>query len=91
MPKYLITREVPGASRLSAEELAGVAAKSNEVLAEMGAGIQWDHSYVSEDHLHCVYTAANEALIREHAARGGFPCSRVRQITVVIDPVTGGA
>lgn len=91
MPKYLITREIPGAGLLSAEELAAISAKSNEVLADLGAGIQWDHSYVTADHLHCVYTAADEDLIREHAARGGFPCTEVRRVETVIDPVTGGA
>ena len=91
MPKYLITRELPGVGELSAAQLADASARSNAVLAELGPSIQWDLSYVTGDHLNCVYTAANEELIREHAERGGFPCTEIRQVATVIDPATGGA
>ena len=30
----------------------------------------------------------DEAAVREHAARGGFPANRVSRITAVIDPTT---
>lgn len=91
MPKYLISRDLPGAGQLSADDLAHASAKSNAVLAELGPQIQWLHSYVSDDHLHCVYIASNEELIREHARRGGFPCTAIKRVHEVIDPSTGGA
>jgi len=91
MPKYLITRELPGAGTLSPEELRTISAKSNDVLADLGPDIQWDHSYVTADRINCVYVAADEDLIREHARRGGFPCTEIRQVATLIDPVTGGA
>ena len=91
MPRYLITRELPGAGTLSTDDLAKISAKSNAVLAEMGPDVQWDHSYVTGDHINCVYVAADEELIREHARRGGFPCTEIREVAGVIDPVTGGA
>lgn len=91
MPKFLITREIPGAGSLTPVQLHDLAAASNAVLAQLGGRAQWVHSYVSGDHLHCVYNAESEAAIREHARLGGFPCNEVRQVAAIIDPVTGEA
>jgi len=33
----------------------------------------------------------NEAMVREHAQKGGFPANIVSEVASVIDPVTGGA
>lgn len=88
MQRYLIEREIPGASKMSAEELRGGAAKSNAVLRELGPEIQWVHSYVAGDKVYCVYQAPSEALIREHAAKSGFPANRITPIATVIDPTT---
>lgn len=89
MPKYVIERQVPDAGHLDAAQLHGLSAQSNGVLSTMGEGIQWVHSYVTGDRLFCVYNAANEDLIREHARIGGFPCNAIHQVSAVIDPVTG--
>ena len=90
MPRYLIERELPGAGRLSAEELQGIAAKSNEVLAGMAGRAQWVQSFVSDDAITCHYIADSPETIREHAACGGFPVTAVRRIDTVIDPLTAG-
>jgi hypothetical protein len=58
------------------------------VLRELGPEIQWVQSFVTDDKIYCVYIAANERLIREHAKRGGFPCNRVSEVRGVIDPTT---
>lgn len=89
MPKYVIRREVPGAGSLGPAELHGLAAKSNAVLAQMGEGVQWVQSYVTDDGLYCVYNADGEERIREHARIGGFPCDDIRRVAGIIDPVTG--
>ena len=89
MPKYLITREVPGVGRLSADQLRDLSAKSNAVLAGMDGRAQWVQSYVTGDHLFCVYNAESEDAVRDHARVGGFPCNEVRQVGAIIDPVTG--
>lgn len=91
MPKYVIEREMNGAGRLSAEELRGAAAKSCEVLRELGPDIQWVESFVTDDKLFCVYVAPSEALIRRHAERAGFPAHHVRQVRSVIGPTTAEA
>ena len=88
MPKFLIEREIPGASQLSTEELVAVAQKSCGVLRDLGPQIQWVQSYVTADKITCVYLAPNAELIREHARRGGFPCDRVQMVTAIIDPAT---
>ena len=88
MPKYVIERELPGAGKLTKDELHAISQKSCEVLRGMGPEIQWVQSYVSDDKVYCVYYAPNEDLLREHAKRGGFPVNRVAQVRSVIDPAT---
>ena len=88
MPKYVIEREIPGAGDLSAAELQGIAQKSCGVLSEMGPQVQWLESFVTGDKIYCVYIAPSEELVREHAARGGFPADRVSEIKRTIDPTT---
>jgi hypothetical protein len=88
MPKYVIEREIPGAGNMSEAELQAAARKSVEVLRQMGPQIQWLHSYVTGDKLYCVYLAPDEASIREHAKRGGFPANRISAVRTLIDPST---
>ena len=88
MPKYIIERELPGAGKLSAQQLKEVAQKSCGVLREMGSEIQWLHSYVTGDRIYCVYIAPNEKLVLEHAKCGGFPANRVSRVTAEMDPTT---
>ena len=88
MPKYLIERNIPGAGKLTAEQLKGISQTSCGVLSKLGPQIQWVHSYVTGDKIYCVYIAPNEAMVREHASQGGFPANVVTEITTVIDPTT---
>jgi hypothetical protein len=91
MPKYVVEREIPGAGKLSTEELRAISQTSCGVLQKMGPQIQWLHSYVTGDKIYCVYIAPNEEMIREHAQQGGFPANRVSEIQSVIDPTTAEA
>jgi hypothetical protein len=86
MPKFVIEREIPGLGNLSDVELREISQKSMNILREMGPEIQWLHSYVTGDKLYCVYLAPDEATIREHAKRGGFPANRVSAVRRLIDP-----
>ena len=88
MPKYLIERDLPGAGKLSSEELRGISQKSNQVLAELGPEIRWLQSYVTDDKIYCVYIAPSEEMVRRHAQEGGFPANRVSEVRSVIDPTT---
>jgi hypothetical protein len=80
MPKYVIEREIPGAGKLSREQLQAISQKSCGVLSNLGPQIQWVESYVMDDRVYCVYIAANEELIREHARQGGFPANRISEV-----------
>ena len=88
MPKYVIEREVPGAGKLSPEQLKAISQTSCGVLSKMGPEIQWVHSYVTNDKIYCIYNAANEEMVREHAKLGGFPANSVSPVSTIIDPVT---
>ncbi len=91
MPKFVIEREIPGAGKLSAQELQAISQKSCRVLNQLGPQIQWVHSYVTGDKIYCVYIAPNEAMVREHAKQGGFPANSVSEVKSVIDPTTAEA
>ena len=86
MPQFVIERDVPGAGSLSESELRDMSLRSLEVLNDLGPQIQWLHSYVTEDKVYCVYLAADETLIREHARRVGIPADRVSAVRRLIDP-----
>jgi Nickel responsive protein SCO4226-like len=88
MRKFMIEREIAGVGKLDSCELAGAARRSNTALAELGPGIQWQHSYVTADRTFCVYLAESEELIRAHAQKSGFPATRITEITGIIDPTT---
>jgi hypothetical protein len=91
MPKYLIERDLPGAGKLTPDELTGISRKSCEVLQALGPDIQWVQSYVTDDRIYCVYIAPDAALIREHARCGGFPANRISEVRAGIDPTTAEA
>jgi hypothetical protein len=88
MPKFVIEREIPGAGKLSKADLHGISQKSCSVLSSMGPKIQWVESFVTDDKIYCVYIAPDEATVREHATKGGFPANRVSRIATMIDPTT---
>ena len=88
MKTYVIEREIPGAGKLSPEQLKAISQTSCTVLKELGPRIQWLHSYVTGNKIFCVYKAENEELIREHAKKGGFPANSIHEVGSVISPAT---
>jgi hypothetical protein len=88
MKTYVIEREVPGAGKMTPEQLKGLSQASCGVLKQMGSDIEWVQSYVTGNKLYCVYRAENEELIKEHARKGGFPCNSVAEVKNVIGPRT---
>ena len=94
MPRYVIERSIPEIGTFERQQLRDAAKQSNGVLSAMqgeGKFIQWEHSYVANDRTFCVYVAADESLVHEHAQRSGFPATVVTPISSVIDPVTAEA
>ena len=88
MPQFVIEREMPGAGRLSQDELKGASQGSCDVLRKLGPVIQWVHSYVTDNKIYCVYRAPNEDLIREHAETAGLPANSIARVRATIDPTT---
>ena len=88
MPKYVIEREVPGAGKLSPEELKSMALKSCKVLQEMGPQIQWQESFITDNKVYCIFIAQNEEAVKEHAQKGEFPVNRISKVKSVVDPTT---
>lgn len=88
MPAFLIERNLPGASKLTAEELKAIARTSNAVVDNLGVPYTWQLSYVAGDKIYCVHEAQSSDDVYEHARRGGFPADLVVEIPAVIDPDT---
>jgi hypothetical protein len=88
MTTFLIERNIPGASKLSPEELKGIAAASNCVVEGLGVEYTWHHSYVAGDKIYCVHSTDNIETIREHARRGNFPADVVVEVAATFGPQT---
>ena len=86
--KFMIERDIPAVGSLEREQLRAAAAKSNEVLKELGPDIQWQESFVAADKTFCVYLARDEAIVRKRAAMRGFSPSKITEIRKMIDPTT---
>ena len=65
MPKYVIERDIPGAGKLSPQELQAISQKSCGVLSNLGPRINWVHSYVTGDKIYCIYHATDEKFAAE--------------------------
>ena len=64
MPKYVIEREIPGAGKLSREQLQAISQKSCGVLSNLGPQIQWVESYVMDDRVYCGFPANRISEVR---------------------------
>jgi hypothetical protein len=91
VPRYVIEREIPGAGKLTAQQLSVISQASCGIVQTLGPQIQWVQSYVADDKIYCVYIAPNAEIIREHARRGQFPANRIAEVKSVIDPTTAEA
>ena len=87
MPEFVIEREIPGAGRLTEDEIRDVSIRSLDVLKGLGPQIRWLHSYVTDDRIYCVYLAEDAETIREHARQLGLPANRISAVRRLIDPL----
>ncbi|HLG55088.1 MAG TPA: DUF4242 domain-containing protein [Vicinamibacterales bacterium] len=86
MRQYVIERDIPGAGRMTEQEVNELSLRSLEILKGMGPEIQWLYSYVTDEKVYCVYLAPDESSIREHAHQLGVPASRISAVRHLIDP-----
>jgi Nickel responsive protein SCO4226-like len=87
--KFVIEREIPKIGSLKPEQMKAAAAKSNEVLRQLGPDVQWLETFVTADKTFCIYLAKDESIIRQHAELSGLPANRISEIAEMIDPATG--
>jgi hypothetical protein len=85
MPTFLIEREIPGASRLTDDELRGITQTSNQDVDGLNRAYTWRHSYVAGDKVYCVRDAESADDVLEHARCGGFPANLVAAVSAVFD------
>ena len=85
MKRFIIEREIPGASELSEAQLAGIAQKSNATAESLGVPYKWINSYVAGDKIYCVHEAEAAEDVLEHARCGGFPANLVSEVAAVFD------
>ena len=88
MKRFLIEREVPGASSMTADDLREIARTSNAAVDSLGVPYTWVTSYVAGDKIYCVHEADEAEAILEHARRGGFPANLVTEVVGEIGPHT---
>jgi hypothetical protein len=88
MKRFVIERNIPGASQLTQEQLAEISRTSNEAVASLETPYRWVTSYVAGDKVYCVHEADDEEIIREHARRGGFPADLVAVVSNEFGPQT---
>ena len=86
--RFVIERDIPKVGTFEREQLPGAAAKSNEVLNQLGPDIQWVESFVADNKTFCIYLAKDEAIIRKHAEISGFPATKITEVKKMIDPTT---
>ena len=88
MPNFVIEREIPGAGKMTPEQIVEAAKNSLSVLRELGPQVQWLHSYVTDNKIYCVYWAPSEDFIKEHARRAGIPADRVSAVRRMMEPAS---
>ena len=84
MNKYLIKREIEGASQIPSEKLDEIGQGSESVLVEMrneGKNIEQEQSYVAGNNVFCVYNADSEDVVKEHAERAGGPANEITLVS----------
>jgi hypothetical protein len=86
MPRFVIERNVPGASKLTEAEIREVSLKSLEALRKLGPEIQWIHSFITDDKIYCIYFSPDETLIQEHGRLVGLPVDRIEAVRRLVDP-----
>jgi hypothetical protein len=86
MKRFIIEREIPGASALTEAEVAELSRKSSTAMSSLGVPYRWITSYVAGDKVYCVHEADDEDVVREHSRRGGFPANTISVVVNEFGP-----
>lgn len=88
MPRFMIEREIAGASELTLEGLDEITRTSDRALASLGVPHTWVHSYVAGDKIDRLHETEDADAIYEHARRSGFPANVVAEVANELGPQT---
>jgi len=88
MSRFIIEREIDGASELTPAQLAEIAQTSNQAVASLGVPYRWVNSYVAGNKIYCVHETEHADAIREHARRGALPVSVIAEVAHEFGPQT---
>ena len=91
MQRFIIEREIPGASELTPAAPADIATASNAVVDGLGVPYTWITSYVAGDKIYCLHETEDVETVREHARRGGFPADVVVTVAAEFGPETANS
>lgn len=84
MPRYMIERTFPDGLHIPITAEGAQAAKQ---VGEVNAteGVNWVHSYVSDDkkRTYCVYDAPTPEAIRRAASKNGLPVDKISEVSVL--------
>ena len=86
MPRYLVKRTFPGGLAFLTND-AGADALRRVCAANAKLGVDWLHSYVTEDKetSFCVYDGPDPAAIQRAAEANGLPVDSITRVSV-LDP-----
>ncbi|WP_205473029.1 nickel-binding protein [Nocardioides sp. SYSU D00038] len=90
MPRVLIERNIPGASRLTPVELSEFATAVDAVAARLGAPYTWVASFVAGDKIYCLHEVEDLRDALEHSRRAGLPADLVTEVAAELGPQRGG-
>ena len=62
MQRFIIERDIAGASDLTEDQLADIATKSNATIESLGVPYRWVTSYVAGDKIYCIHEADEESV-----------------------------
>ena len=88
MQRFLIERQIDGASELTEAQLAAIAETSNQAVASLGVPYTWVTSYIAGNKVYCLHEADDAETILEHARRGGFSADLVSVVVNEFGPQT---
>ncbi|MCM2350055.1 MAG: DUF4242 domain-containing protein [Bacteriovoracaceae bacterium] len=88
LKKYIVERNIADIGLSSSGELRELAEKSNKAIEQLGSGIEWHESFISNDKIYSVYIAEDENILREHGRISGLPVDQISQVDTIIDPTT---
>jgi hypothetical protein len=89
MKKFVIERNLPGASNLSVEELRDISQNFSEAANKLGTSYSWVQSFITDDKIYCIHIAESKEVIREHSKIARFPINTINEVKITIDPATG--